>query len=314
VVDRRDDEPQNHIRGRPGVQFAARATARRGARYGRLRHRLRPADHGPLYPDPPYYYRGAKVLLGVYEADTERVARHLPPGVTALEDPVRCIAWVCTYPFTTFGTYNEAILLVRVAFDGESYNCCPFIYVDAEAPMAAGREIWGWPKKFAELRFDFGGPGPGYREQFLFTVERPAGKRILTLNMSPDRPSSLEEVGGLPMLTLRYIPNSEAGKPPSICELVRTDVEMTVHQAPDGSVDLWAGRASVTMDSPSAMDPLHDLAATAMLGGFYGTFDWTLPQGRVIKDYVADTEAGEGEAAGAERDLALSGTPAGAAG
>jgi acetoacetate decarboxylase len=61
---------------------------------------------GPLYPDPPYYYRGAKIVLGVYEADATRVSRHLPPGVTVLEDPAVCIAWVCTYPFTTFGTYN----------------------------------------------------------------------------------------------------------------------------------------------------------------------------------------------------------------
>ena len=49
---------------------------------------------GPLYPDPPYYYRGAKIVLGVYEADATRVSRHLPPGVTVLEDPAVCIAWL----------------------------------------------------------------------------------------------------------------------------------------------------------------------------------------------------------------------------
>lgn len=243
---------------------------------------------GPLYPDPPYYYRGAKIVLGVYEADSERVARHLPPGVTALEDPVVCIAWVCNYPFTTFGTYNEAILLVRTSLDGEGYAYCPFIYVDAEAPMAAGREIWGWPKKFANLGFDGGGSSMGYREQFMYTVERPAGKRILTVNMSPERPADPEELGGLPMLTLRKIPASEAGKPPSVCELVRTDTKMIVHRSADGSPDLWAGRASVTMDSPSEMDPLHDFAPTRMLGGFYGTFDWTLPLGRQVRNYLED--------------------------
>ncbi len=261
----------------------------------------------PLYPDPPYYYRGAKVALGLYEADTQKVVPHLPPGVTPLEDPVRCIAWVCTYPFTTFGPYNEAILLVRVSFEGEGYSYCPFIYTDAEAPLAAGREIWGWPKKIAELRFDYGALGMGYREQLLFTVERPAGKRLLTVNLAAERPAAVEELGGLPMLTLRKIPNCEAGKPPSICELVRTDVAMVVHQAADGSPDLWAGRTSVTMDSPSALDPLHDLAPTRMLGGFYGTFDWTLPQGQVVKDYVA-------EAAGRDRpadELVLAGTPSG---
>jgi acetoacetate decarboxylase len=242
---------------------------------------------GPLYPDPPYYYRGAKIVLGIYEASTDRVSRHLPPGVTPLEDPAVCIAWVCNYPFTTFGTYNEAILLVRVRFEGEGYSYCPFIYVDAEAPMAAGREIWGWPKKFADLGFDVGA-AKGFREQFMYTVERPAGKRILTVNMMPERPAQPEELGGLPMLTLRKIPSSEAGKMPSVCELVRTDVAMTVHRAADGSPDLWAGRASVTMDSPSEMDPLYDLAPTRMIGGFYGTFDWTLPQGRQVKDYVAE--------------------------
>jgi acetoacetate decarboxylase len=242
---------------------------------------------GPLYPDPPYYYRGAKIVLGSYEADAELVARHLPPGVEPLEDPAVCTAWVSNYPFTTFGTYNEAVLLVRVRFGGEAYSYCPFIYVDAEAPMAAGREIWGWPKKFAELGFD-SGAGMGYREQFMYTVERPAGKRILTVNMSPERLASPDELGGLPMLTLRKIPNSQGGGLPSICELVRTDVEMIVHRAADGSPDLWAGRASVTMDSRSEMDPLQDFAPLRMLGGFYGTFDWTLPQGRQVKDYVAE--------------------------
>jgi hypothetical protein len=71
---------------------------------------------------------------------------------------------------------------------------------------------------------------------------------------------------------------------------------MTVHRAPDGSADLWAGRASVTMDSPSEMDPLHDFAPTRMIGGFYGTFDWTLPLGRQVKNYLTDAETEAPEA------------------
>lgn len=96
---------------------------------------------GSLYLDPPYYYLGARVMLGVYEADTESVATLLPPGVTCLEDPAVCIAWVCNYPFTSFGPYNEAIMLIRVEFEGEAYSYCPFIYIDGEAPLDAGREI-----------------------------------------------------------------------------------------------------------------------------------------------------------------------------
>lgn len=241
----------------------------------------------PLYPDPPYYYRGAKVVLGIYQADTERVARHLPPGVTPATDPATCIAWVCNYPFTTFGTYNEAILIVQAEFEGETFLYCPFIYLDTDAPMAAGRELWGWPKKLAECGFRQGGPNPGDGEGFLFTVERPTDKRLLTVMMTPERPATMEDVGATPHLTLRHIPGAEEGAPPSVCELIRTEPETVPCLSADGSPDIWSGRCEVTMDSRSATDPVADLAPTAMLGGIYGRFDWTLPRGRVVHDYLA---------------------------
>jgi acetoacetate decarboxylase len=243
---------------------------------------------GPLYPHPPYYYRDAQVVLGIYQADSERVARHLPPGVLPASDPATCIAWVCHYPFTTFGSYNEAIMLVQVEFEGETHLFCPFIYLDSDAPMAAGRELWGWPKKLAHCGQENSGPGPGDREGLCFAVERPAGKRLLTVTMTPERPATMEDVGATPHLTLRYIPGAEAGSAPSVCELIRTEPETAPRLAADGSPEIWTGRCQVSVDSPSASDPLQDLAPTAMLGGIYGVFDWTLPQGRVVKDYLAE--------------------------
>lgn len=251
----------------------------------------------PLYPDPPYYYRGAKLVLGIYSAETERVARHLPPGVRPATDPATCIAWVCHYPFTTFGTYTEAIHLIQVGFEGETFLFCPFIYLDADGPMAAGRELWGWPKKLADCRFEAGGAGPGDRDGILFTTERPAGKRLLTVTMTPERPATMEDVGATPHLTLRYIPGAGEGDPPSVCELVRTEPETVPCLSADGSPDIWTGRCQVTMDSPSASDPIADLAPTEMIGGIYGTFDWTLPRGRVVHDYLAEAGLKESRAA-----------------
>src|SRR5262249_29251275 len=153
----------------------------------------------------------------------------------------------------------------------------------------AGRELWGWPKKLADCKFDMGGPGPGFREGIQFTTERPTGKRLLTVTINPERPATMEDVGATPHLTLRYIPGPEAGSPPSVCELIRTEPETVPCLAADGSPDIWSGRCQVSMDSPSAADPLQDMAPTAMIGGLYGTFDWTLPQGRVVHDYLAES-------------------------
>jgi acetoacetate decarboxylase len=43
-------------------------------------------------------------------------------------------------PFTSFGPYNEAIMLIRVEFEGEAYSYCPFIYIDGEAPLGVRSE------------------------------------------------------------------------------------------------------------------------------------------------------------------------------
>ena len=53
----------------------------------------------------------------------------------------------------------------------------------------------------------------------------------LTVNMSPERPSSMEEMGGYPMLTHRSIPGVSEAAAPSVSELVRTDVAMVCHSA-----------------------------------------------------------------------------------
>ena len=92
------------------------------------------------------------------------------------------------------------------------------IYTDAEAPTAAGREVWGWPKKMADLSFVNRREGPGFRELMQFKAERPTGKRRCTVTFSPERPATMDDVGSTPHLTLRYMPGAEAGSMPSVCE------------------------------------------------------------------------------------------------
>lgn len=240
----------------------------------------------PLYGTPPYHFRGARIVLAEWEADTEKVLRHLPDGVVPAHDKVRCIAWVCEYPFSSLGPYLESALLVRVTVDDEPYQFLPFLYVNSDAAQANGREVWGYPKKFADMEFSYGASSAGNRNQFLHTTERPLGRRILSVSMTPEQPAKVEDLDGQPALTLRVIPNAEAGKRPSVCELVATSPVATYHTKADGKPDLWSGTATVTMDSPSESDPLVDFAPVRMLSAYYGVCDMLLPQGKVIKDYL----------------------------
>jgi len=147
--------------------------------------------------------------------------------------------------------------------------------------------------------------GSPFGEQTMFTVERPTGKRLLTVTMNPERPAAADEVSFLPALTLRRVPSSRLGADlPSICELIRTDYSMAPVLSASGTPELWSGRCSVTMDSASEFDPLYKMAPTQVLGAVYGVADVTLPLGTPVKDYLA--EAG----AGSNPDLKAAGLPA----
>jgi acetoacetate decarboxylase len=243
-----------------------------------------------LYPPPPHHFRGARQAWATYEGDPDSVERLLPPGVEPDSDPPILQTWVSWYPWSSFGPYHEAFVMVRVEVDGVRYWYQPVIFTDNEAPLAAGREIWGFAKKLAVMRWDEGGAalGGALAEQLLFTVERPAGKRIVTFALSADRLADPDEIEGLPVLSLRYLPPSADGDPPAAAELVRLDVEGSHHETPGLGPDLWAGRASVAMDSPSEVDPWYLLAPRRILGGYVQTVDFSLPLGTVVKDYVAE--------------------------
>ena len=218
------------------------------------------------------------------------MARLLPPGVVPDSDPPVCEAWVCSYPWTTFGPYNEAYIMVRVVVDGVRYWYQPVIFTDNEAPLAAGREIWGFAKKLAVMRWDWGGAAGGgaHGEQLIFTVDRPASQRIMTLTMAPERLFDPAERESLPVLSFRHLPPSEEGRLPAASELVRLDVAGSLYHGADGRPEFWTGRGSVSMDATSATDPWHLLKPTRILGAYWTTCDFGLPLGTVVKDYVAE--------------------------
>jgi acetoacetate decarboxylase len=235
-----------------------------------------------LYPVPPHHFHGARQAWASYEADGGSVRSLLPPGVEPDSEPPICQLWVCDYPSTSFGPYLEAFIMVRVRLGGERYWYQPVIFTNREPALAAGREIWGFAKKLADMSWR------EQAEQIVFTIERPRGKRIATFTLTRDRIAAVEEIEGLPVLSLRYLPPSDPKRPPAAAELVRLDVIGAMHESPGLGKLLWAGRPSVTMDSPSTVDPWYLLAPRRILAGYVQTTDFTLPLGTVVKDYVAE--------------------------
>lgn len=252
-----------------------------------------PIGPGAAYAPPPYAYRGVEDIFIAYEAEADGVEALLPPGLAPADPKPVCIAWGRWVPFSSFGPYHEAYVMIRASFEGQTYLYQPFIFTDNEIPLVAGREIWGYAKKLAVMERHSGGAGSPFGEQMLFTVERPRGQRIMTMSIACEQAFDPAELEDVPVLSTRVIPNAEPG-PPSVAQLVRLDVEAPIQLSAGGVPMLFTGRASVSMDATSAVDPWHLLAPTKILQGWFGVFDFDLGYGKVVKDYLAEGEVYDG--------------------
>lgn len=230
-----------------------------------------PVD-APYYQAPPFYFRDARAMTISYETDPAAAAALLPEG---LELPLPAMArlMIVHYPFSTFGPYNEAILGIECRWQGAPRFYIAHIAVTEVPPLVAGREVWGYPKKMAHIELE-------QEAEFLRgTLERPKGVRLITAAMRIERPLPVPAQGGGGSLSLRVIPSVEPNGPPSLAELIEVPgMDSVTHEA-------WAGTATLSFDTPSALDPWHSLPVRRVLGAAYMRWDFTLPHGRVLKRY-----------------------------
>jgi acetoacetate decarboxylase len=249
-----------------------------------------------LYPPPPYEFRDAEQISLCFEADGAAVSALLPRGLVidgVDGDPSRayCEMRVCLYHWSAFGPFRETYILVRVCGHGDRpYYFLPLIFTDNEAPLAAGRELWGYPKKLARMTWDWGGAAKGgaMGEQMIFSVNRPASTPLFTAVFTPERQADTSERHGLPVVSHRYLPPSDASRAPAANELIELASPKHLQRDAAGNLKLWAGRGSITFHSTSELDPWHLFTPTLMKTSFWQISDFNLPYGRVIHDYLSE--------------------------
>lgn len=231
-----------------------------------------PVD-APYYQSPPFYYRDARGLSVAWETDPDAAAEILPEGLE-LASPVTARLTILDYPFTTFGPYREAILGVECLWEGVPKVYLAHLAVTTVPPLAAGREIWGYPKKLANIELHH------EAELLRATVERPAGVRLITVVARLERPLPVERRGeGAASLSLRVIPSVEQGKPPALAELI--EVRTTGGQTHEA----WSASATLRFDASSDLDPWHCFPVRKVIGATYSRSDFDLPHGRVLRSY-----------------------------
>lgn len=110
----------------------------------------------PAYPRGPYRFIDREYMIVTYRTDPAALAAVIPEPLVPLE-PVVKYEFIKMPNSTGFGDYTESGQVIPVSFRGQEGVYVHSMYLDDESPIAGGREIWGFPKKFATPKVEHEG-------------------------------------------------------------------------------------------------------------------------------------------------------------
>jgi len=111
--------------------------------------------------DRKFGWKDAVILAATVKIDPAAADAWLPKPVLNISDVDEAIVFIAWYPDSfCCGAYHEAALLLKVTVDGRRALHCPWMLVDSDTSMIAGREILGFPKKMGEFTFEVKPPSP----------------------------------------------------------------------------------------------------------------------------------------------------------
>nr|WP_041921848.1 acetoacetate decarboxylase [Hyphomicrobium denitrificans] len=232
---------------------------------------------GPSYPDGPYRFVDREYMVITYETDADLIREQLPEPLSPVGQPLVHYEWIKMPDSSGFGTYTESGIVIPCRFGDEEVNFVAQMYLDDDPPIAAGREIWGFPKKYAHPKLEV------VKDTLTGTLEYSG--QLVAMGTMGYKHEKMSGNGERTMATLsktqvnlKLIPGVD-GKP-GICQLVGYNLtDITVK----GS---WLGPGRLHL-VPHVNAPVADLPVRKIVGAHHFIADLTLPYGRVLHDYLA---------------------------
>lgn len=230
----------------------------------------------PTFPRGPYRFRNRQYMALRYKTAMQAIVDALPEPLEPDGDSV-VAQWLDLPDGEGFGSYSAAAQVIPCRFKGEPCNYVHQMIVNNAPPLAAGREIWGYPMKFGEpmltVRADTLTGELRYAQQLVAV-----GTMTFKHRSSPHTAAELAKELARTQVTLKVIPGIDGR--PEIAQLVGVNFEdIVVHGA-------WAGEGRLEMHA-SVNCPFSDLPVLASGGATHLVTDMTLPYGRVLHDYLS---------------------------
>lgn len=232
----------------------------------------------PLYSAPPVQFRDNRLMVITFRTAPE-VLRGLVPepllpnpgslmfiyfGRLNMENPS-----VGRLSFLELGI-GIPVVLPETKAQG-NYAVC--LFLNRVLPIIFGREIWGWPKKDAEITFtEKDGEISGQVERFGRVLLSVSGKCQDKVEPAPNQPP-------LPWFLQKIIPSARKNAPPDIWQLVSSTNIGNVTK------EFWNCTAKLEFGS-GPMDPLGSIKVLEIVNAKFSVGDFALDYGQVLHDYL----------------------------
>jgi len=239
----------------------------------------------PLYPTPPYPFVDNKLVVITFKTTPETIKRLVPQPLVPNPDnlmslyigrfniPVRSKGEY-TYPAST---YQEVAIFVPSAFSKRPGSFCVVMYLDKTPPTVSGREIYGYPKKNADVINinEENGKITAKMERNGVTLVKATFQRTEKVEPVPNPPY-------VPWFLLKSIPSAKKDAPPEVMQLTATIGAWKWKE-------LYRGKATLEFGS-SSIDPWDKIPILEIVRADCRVVDITLNDGEILHDYLKKDE------------------------
>jgi acetoacetate decarboxylase len=229
----------------------------------------------PAFPRGPYRFTDREYVIITYRTDPAALAAVVPEPLEIVE-PVVKYEFIRMPNSTGFGDYTESGQVIPVRFEGADGVYVHAMYLDDDAPIAGGRELWGFPKKLASPKIQHEGEvivGTLHYGSVLCATATMGFKHIAV-----DK-DQMAAALAKPNFLVKIIPHVDGS--PRICELVRYFLQdIHVKEAWTAPADLQLFRHVIA--DVARLPVLEVLSASHLVA------DLTLGMGEVVHDYLAE--------------------------
>jgi acetoacetate decarboxylase len=229
----------------------------------------------PLVPPLPIRLRRTEILTIVHRTDRDAADRLIPAPLELAGD--LCVVHVYRmHDAEWFGVYCESAWQLPVRMpDGTPAVYSPFLVLESDGAVAAGREAYGQPKKAGQVSLEPDG------DLLVGRVAR-NGIEIATATMcwkqSPSSGSELERLVAGSAVNVNLRQRQDEGEEFRTELVARTFTDVVEHEA-------WTGPGTLELHA-NAQAPVYLLPVREVVLALHRVIDVTLAPGRVVHRYA----------------------------